>query len=66
MKLIDLLDKHKHSNLLDGYEDGIKHHSKPKKANKRKCERFTSKELDDLMNVHQQTYKRVNGRVRGK
>lgn len=66
MKVIDLLDEQKHSNFLSKYENGINPHSNIKRANKGDYECFTDRELKDLMDVHRQTYKRVNGRVKRK
>ena len=66
MKLIDILDKQKHSNLLQEYEYDMNYQPIDKTSHKGSKERLTTSELEELMDVNRQTYKRVNGRVRRK
>ena len=66
MKLIDILDEQKHSYLLSKYKDNIKHHPTTKTAQKASKERLSASDLEELMGINRQTYKRVNGRVRRK
>lgn len=46
-----------------GFKSSVKTASK---KNRRRKERFTNKELADLMGTNRATYKRVNGAVRRK
>ena len=66
MKLIDILDEQKHSYLLSKYKVDIKHQPTTKTAHKARKERLSASDLEELMDVNRQTYKRVNGRVRRK
>ena len=66
MKLFDILDKQKHSKFLSEYKNNIKHHPIDKTSYKGRKERLSASELEELMDVNRQTYKRVNGRVRRK
>ena len=66
MKLIDILDGQKHSELLSKYKNDINYHHTSKTSHNARKERLTASELEELMDVNKQIYKRVNGRVRRK
>ena len=66
MKLIDILDGQKHTKLLSKYKNDINYQPTSKTSHNASKERLSVSELEELMNVNKQIYKRVNGRVRRK
>ena len=66
MKIIDILDVQRYTKLLQEYEYDINYQPIDKTAQKANKERLSASDLEELMDVNRQTYKRVNGRVRRK
>lgn len=65
MRIYDLLT-HRERTALFKLSGGIKHHSDKRKRNRRNSERFSDRELKELMGVNRDTYKKVNGKVKRK
>ena len=66
VKIRDILDVQRYSKLLQEYEYDINYQPIDKTPHKGGKERLSASDLDELMGVNRQTYKRVNGRVRRK
>ena len=66
MKTKDIQDTQRYSNSLQEYDYDINYQPIDKTPQKGSKEHLSASDLDELMGVNKQTYKRVNGRVRSK
>ena len=66
MKIKDILDVQRYAKLLREYDYDINYQPIDKTPQKGSKEHLSASDLDELMGVNKQTYKRVNGRVRSK